>query len=549
MQRTTIAGLAALGLGIVVTATALGVAKGGVFASRYEGDMLHLVEIILRIAQGQRIHADFMTPIGIGAVWPVAAFVGAGWGIGHAVILAQAALALTLLPAALWVAASRMGAAAGATLVAFVTVLTVALVHGSATVTISLSMHYNRWAWAVATLVLVTALLPRRAGPGWPDAVVLGVGLAALGLIKATYVAALLPGVLVCLLGRGERRVLAQGVAAGLVVVVVVTLWQGFAFWPGYLGDLLETARSDSRAQPSLDLAQVITQPAFLGPHIAVLAAVIWLRRAGRAQAGLSLLVFLPGLVFITWQNFGNDPLWLLPAALVLWSILPEPGREGPFGTEARTALGGVALALAAFGAPSILNLALSPLRNFAEPSADYTRMLPDDPQHDDLFTTAERAFQINFMTAAEDEMPATFARFASVAGRKWEPAVLQDEVLDRCELQSGAVAWFVSVARDLDAAGLSHGTRILTADMLGALWLFSPHLGPVTGDAPWRYGGVPGLDDATHVLVPLCPISGQIRADFLKTIDARADIALSEVRRTETYILLAVQKAAASAR
>ena len=70
---------------VVAVLGGFALAKGAFLVGKHEGDTLHLVDMVLRMGlAGQVPHLDFMTPIGIGATWPIAAFVAAGFGVGHA---------------------------------------------------------------------------------------------------------------------------------------------------------------------------------------------------------------------------------------------------------------------------------------------------------------------------------------------------------------------------------------------------------------------------------------------------------------------------------
>ena len=68
------------------------------------------------------------------------------------------------------------------------------------------------------------------------------------------------------------------------------------------------------------------------------------------------------------------------------------------------------------------------------------------------------------------------------------------------------------------------------------SIWLFGD-FAPVPGGSPWYYGGLPGIENADYLLVPLCPIIPQVRRMILEAIEA-ADVALDEIRRTPLYIL-----------
>ncbi|MBO6854968.1 MAG: hypothetical protein JJ872_14575, partial [Marivivens sp.] len=111
----------------------------GLYIAKHEGDTLHFIEIVLRMAEGQRPHLDFMTPIGGLAFAPVALMVKAGLGIGHAFLWSQIVVALVLLPAVWWVSLSRLSPRLAPVFGGIVLVLVLALVHGEANGAISVS--------------------------------------------------------------------------------------------------------------------------------------------------------------------------------------------------------------------------------------------------------------------------------------------------------------------------------------------------------------------------------------------------------------------------
>jgi len=521
--------------GLIAVMAGLSLLKGGLFADRYEGDMLHLTEIILRVADGQWPHLDFMTPIGMLAFWPIAVFVKAGVGFGTAVHLGQLSLALALAPLAVWVALSRFRGQLAYLYILLVMTFALALVHGESIPNISISMHYNRWAWALAFIMLPVGMLPPlRRSVAW-DAAALGLPMAALALIKVTYVVALAPGLIVLLIARGQWAALGWGVAVTLAALAVFTGIAGVGIWPAYAQDVLTTASSDIRTNPGLALDQVVTGPLFIGGHLAALAAVVFLRQSGFAALGLGLLCLVPGFVYVTYQNFGNDPQWMLVTALVVLMTLPAAGTRNPWGWDLRLSLGMVGAALLVASLPSFFNLAYSPLRHFSETTEDFTTVFPRSDQHDDFFTDTRRVFQVNLQIAGED-VSEDLQKFASLAERP-DLTIVGGEEIAECSLHNGLVAWFDTAARQLEEAGIGPDARVLVADLLSALWMYSDDLQPLKGGAPWRYGGAPGIEDAQMVLVPLCAVNSQTRADIVKAIDEMG-YALRERLRTDLFIL-----------
>jgi len=116
------------------------------------------------------------------------------------------------------------------------------------------------------------------------------------------------------------------------------------------------------------------------------------------------------------------------------------------------------------------------------------------------------------------------------------KPTVLNGEVLRDCTFDSGFTAVLSKIAGDLVAAGYA-GKAILSADLFAPLWLYGD-IAPVKGAAPWYYGGLPGLANADHVLVPVCPLNRKVRQQFLETAQ-EAGWTFTEVRRTPLYILM----------
>lgn len=515
--------------------------KGGYYIGKHEGDTLHLAELVLRMAAGEVPHLDFMTPIGILAIAPIAWIVRAGAGLGHAIFLAQFAVALVLLGPAVHVATTRFAGAWRYLYTAFVMILCLALVHGEAHKAVSISMHYNRWAWAVSYVIVPLALMRRRDGSTATAAegLLIGAGLALLLLTKVTYFAAILPAVLVALLGHRARAAFAGALLAGLALCGLVTLLLGPGFWLAYLKDLLTVAGSDIRPQPGESFVDTVTLPLYVGGSITALAGVALLRQSGRAVEGLALLVLVPGLFYITYQNYGNDPQWLYLLALMLVTLRPEDGEaRNALGWKLRGALTLAAILALAFGLPSAVNLGFSPWRHLAQDTADYVPLLPALAAHHDVLAYGPRLYTVN-RTLPYDTADSPFARYRQLAERE-EPATFRGETLPECQMEGGANPWFETVGADLEQAGYA-GAGVIGTDLFSAYWMFGDFR-PVHGAAPWAYGGLPGIDDADYVLVPLCPMSPTLRAGMLAELE-NGPWTLSEVRRTDLYILLAVSR------
>lgn len=529
MSRSNPLALLAVLAAFVIAVAALTLTKGGLYVSRHEGDLLHLLDILFRMERGQMPHVDFMTPIGAFAFLPIDAALQQGVGVDRAFLLAQAGLAAGFLPLAWYAAWTRFPGILAYVFGLACLVLVLALVHGQAIETVSISMHYNRWAWALAFVAVALAVLQPlgRARPAL-DGLLIGLCVGLLVMVKITYAVALAPVLLVGLLLRPGSRALVAAVCGGLVVALAVTVWAGFGFWGAYLGDLRAVAASEVRAYPSLDFAGTLIGPAYIGATLSALGAIVLLRRGGADRGGLLALLLLPGAAYITFQNFGNDPLWLLLFGLVVL-VLRDDVDEAQ--TSIHGWLTGLAVALLAFAAPSFLNLAMSPVRHaFADP-ARYASVLPGSERHAGLHTTASRANQVD----ARVPLGAPDSDLAALHERS-EPTVFRGATLPDCEIALGLPGWIETIASDIDAAGYAEDAGFFVADVFSSHWMYNG-ADPLVGGAPWYYGGLPGWDEADYLLVPLCSALGSVRSSILEAVDAEG-AALTEIRRTPLYIL-----------
>ena len=535
MSRSNPLLLLAILAAFVVAGSALSLAKGGLYISRHEGDTLHLLEVLFRLERGEMPHLDFMTPIGAFAFLPISSLLAQGMGVDRAILVAQVCLAAGLLPLVWWAAWSRFRGilAYGFGLVCLTLVL--ALVHGQTVDAVSISMHYNRWGWALSFVAIALALLKPITRPRpLLDGTIVGLCVAGLVMIKITYAVALFPAIAIALLMRQGGGAFTAALVSGLAVAMGVTLWGGAGYWLAYLGDLSTVASSDVRPNPSLDLADTLVAPAYLGATLAALAAVILLRRAGAEQAGLLVLLLLPGFAFVTYQNFGNDPIWLALLGLLVLALIDEADGEAVWQVRALTY---AAALLLAFAAPSYINLAFSPVRHFMSATENYAPLLPGSERHSGLQTTNIRANLVNGLIPL-DTPGSGLEPYAAQVERP-EQTVFRGETLPRCEVRLGLPAWLDAVAQDLAETGHAGSNRTFAADIFSSHWIFNG-AEPLRNGAPWYYGGLPGFDSADYLLVPLCPAVPEVRASLLELIEAESPV-LTEVRRTPLYLLYSI--------
>lgn len=513
-------------------------AKGGLYIRQHEGDTLHLLQILLRMADGQTPHLEFVTPIGILAFLPIVVFIKAGFDAGQAFILGQILVGALFFPAIWWASMTRLAGVWRYIFMVAMMVLCMGLIHGEADPTLSVSMHYNRWAWAAAFLAIVTALLaPRHTAHPMPDGVLIGVGFAVMAMIKVTYFAAFLPAVLVALFMRGAGKTVLWALLSGLVAVALMTLYVGTPmFWLFYLADLLNVAGSPSRSAPGLPIADLLSAPAYLPGTILALMAVILLRQSGQMREGLVLMLLLPGFVYVTYQNFGNDPQWIGLIGILLIALLPDRPVFNGFGWDLGRGMLIVAGACLVLALPSFLNIAQSPFRHLLAKHENYVPLLAGRDQHQDILSIKIRAYRID-AGQAMDGPDTIFAKFHDPKMRE-EWASLQGETLPWCSVDLGMVAWFSTLSDDLIASGLVEDKAVFVADLLPTFWMFGAGR-PVPGAAPWYYGGLTGLQNADLLLVPQCALSMAIRKQILEEVtEAGLADKLKEIRRTPEYIL-----------
>jgi len=509
--------------------------KGILLIDQHEGDALHLLQIILRMGAGEWPHLNFTTPLGILAFAPISWFVSLGWGVGHAIMGGMVLVAAIMMPAIWWVAYSRLSGLSAYFFGGFLIILITALVYGGAVQVSSISMYYNRWAWAAAFLVVALAVLPSRSGTQAVDGFVLGLALSFLLLSKVTFFAAFFPGVIIALAARQKWQMLGVAILVGVGVVGLMTLIGGVDFWLAYLGDLRLVSASGIRPQPSETLAALLIGPTFLPVNLCLLASIIFLRQAGREFEGFAMLLFAPAFIYVTYQNWGNDPKWLILLAFIIFSCRPERHIHNAFGWNVGRAMGVVGAVSIMLALPSIFNLTFANVRHAKMSREGFFQVLPGE-KNADLAMQTERMYAPARREAFDLSDPKIKALVKEAVPTPDDE--LFGQKLRSCKLSMGLVGVLHQMARDLEKVDGIAGKTVFTADTFSNLWLFGSTK-PLKGGAPWYYGGDAGLSGADFVLVPLCPVTPRARTLVLNEIGARRDLDLREVMRNDLFILL----------
>lgn len=525
----------------VAAITALYVVKGGLYTSAHEGDLYHFLDIVFRMERGEVIHRDFMTPLGLFSAWPLAFFLDQGFSVGRAYVWAQTLVAAVLTPLVAYAAATRFKGWVAWVFGIATLGLVMALVYGGVSIDLSVSMHYNRWSWAAAFVVLTLSMLPAHGRPRPVlDGTIIGVLMGALALTKMTYFLALAPVVLVAIVWPFEARRLIAAVAGGLSVALVVTLVFGFGFWGAYLGDLLTVVTGDIRSYPGEPLDELIGGARWAAGSAAVIAGIFILRRLGQTRLAVLFILLLPAMIYITWQNFGNDPFWWGFLGLVLFALRPRPDAKAEGLGEPRMAVTVTGVALLAMIAPSFVHVLTSPLRHFAMPEGKYEPLLPGVAGHQDWFIPTDRARTMDAIIQLDT--PGSFWEpQAAAIGREPRQQVGGVDI-PFCEFLSGTVAWFEEIGGDLVAAGVPEGSQLLALDIVAAIWLTGP-FAPLKNGAPWYYGELSGIENADYVVVPRCAFVESAREQMIDDLN-ESGIDLRLVRENEIYWLFATPQA-----
>ncbi len=493
---------------------ALTLIGGGLFFTSHEADMVHLSDLVLRQSAGAVFHHDIATPVGGWATLPMALLHRAGLGLGSAMVWGQMVALVVLLPPLALIALRRLTVVQAAVFGLCVTGLTGALVFGGTDPLVSLSMHYNRWCWAASSIVVLAVFLPGTRPKSVGEGIAIGWLMAAMAMIKVSFPVALALPVIFGLLRNGRTKTLLAAIGTALIVLGAVTMVLGVGYWQAYLADLLTVAGSPNRAAPGADWRALILSPAGLPVTLVAAALIYFGGRIGRKDLAALTLLFFAAFTFISWQNYGNDPIWLAVIALIGW-CLSQGGQGAGYRGLRMTAVAAGVLVL-----PMMANVLYSPLRHVLAP-ADLSRpLLPGDAS-------------LRMVTARAE---AAFAKVTLVAPPDQTAAVFRGRDLPECELSGGLITTLERDAAELTRLDPTIDRQPLVADLFQAHWMFAG-LRPLQGGTPWYYDGLPGLADATHVMVPDCPADLRARQRVTDLLD-QAGVTLEEVGRTEAFTL-----------
>lgn len=513
------------------------IASGKLVTSGHVVDVLHATDAAMRIADGQHAHLDFLTPLGVLAFLPITWFLNAGFGADQALVYANIAIPLLFVPAIAYVAASRMTLVIGVLFALFCLVLGMGGVYGGTLSTVSMSLYYNRWAWMVAFIVVAAIMLDPKTERPILDGIIIGACLSFLALVKMSYFVAFAPVVVVGLLtARNHKFTIALCLTGLLAMIAATIVGGGFGYWAAYAHDLNFVRMSDVRPKPGADFTAILSGPKFIAGTAILLAAVIALRQAGQMRAGLLLMVLVPGFAFITYQNWGNDPKWLMVMAVLCFMWAVQLGDARSFGTDARSLFLALGIAASALTAPSFINILNSPARNFFADLADFTPII-QGPRHDGLRIQSATAFSPKGSIDLSP-VPVPEGARSQKEKRDKDPVIFGGVEIAECGLKGGYFGNVLAISNDLKSAGFSEAT-------IGFAGAFNP-LPLVGGFAReparpvWYYGGQTGLIDADFVVVPTCSASFGPLRHYLNAL-SESGTPINLVHETPHYRLFAL--------
>ncbi len=513
----------------VLTLTPNGLAITG-----HEGDLLHMLDASLRIVAGELPHLDFMTPIGYLGFAPVAFWLSLGFMVGKATLLANLSLSALLLPVIWWVGATRFSFAQALTFGVFILMTMTALIYGGGDTATSLSMFYNRWAWGVTFLILGTVLFPMRVNIAerWLPPLIIAAGMTALAMLKVTFFVPLVPVVLLILLAQKQAALAIQSVAIGLAFGGALLLWFGLDYFIAYFHDLLAvTSDVSGRSAPVDSFTQIIASPHSVLASLILLASIVLYRKSGKMLQGLVLLLLAPAFTYITYQNWGNDPKWLVLVILYLWVNLPERDERWVFNLPARQSILTIIIVAGTVIFPSVISLATSPIRAVFTSKEEFLKM-PISEGVADIWLPEFRILHAMKRETIEG-FPSPFSED--------ERVVINGFEFPECSSNESISPMATKIAQELEAIDFVRGKPVLAADILNVSWMFGD-IERVQGAAPWYYGDTAGVENADYLMVPLCPINANMRRQMVMQF-IEGSYGLNEVYRSNLFVLYEVSK------
>jgi len=342
--------------------------------------------------------------------------------------------------------------------------------------------------------------------------------------------------VLLALLAQGRLRILGAAVVVGVAIAGVATLLGGVEFWRGYYADLQWVRQSDVRSAPGLPIPELIVGAQYLGGTLLALAGGLFVRQSGRFVQGYSLILLIPAFIFVTYQNFGNAPIWILLLPALYFGLRPDEEKRNGAGWDLRDAIGFVGAAAVALSIPYLTNIFITGFRHVGATGETISIDFGANPALRDVRVSELRAFEVTATQYLADpgnlfDEVRDFMDDEQITRVAREPDTFLGVRLPTCNLSNGLIATTVVLAKELEALS----APVFVTDSVAQHWVFAdvPRL---KGSAPWNYGSLSGIENAKYIVVPTCVITPRYRTAILKEIEKTPGLNLSLTHDTPLF-------------
>lgn len=505
-------GLLALALAVFGVLQAwLLLAPGALLMSQMEADVYHILDAVFRIRDGEVQHVDFSTPLGVLAFNALAIPVKMGLTPGAAMAWTNIVVMVLMIPAMLWLHATRLPFGVALGLGFTVMLIAATLTWGGGGLAASFAMFYNRWCWALLAVALPILLVPPRArSDDWVDGIFIGLIAAALFYLKITYAVGFAMIGLVWMLAVRRWRATGVALVVCLVALAAITAsFGGMEMLGGYMDDMADVSANTMRQQPGLGFIEVVSRPEVAAITLTLFAAMVVLFRAGMGRQALVWAAASGAIYYIAFQNFGNWPTGAVAAPFILWALARRAPVEAlAFGAPARRVMGLLAVGLLFSFAPTLALMQSGLVASLRAHPSTSTAILADYGAPDLVFLDqGGRYFGLDRVGEGAEEDP----QRRTFAGVNFPP----------CAFGPGAEAVYPSLAEDMRRALDLTGKRILLADAINPMW-FLTGTEPLRGVQIWYYAPFgERLEDVDFLVAPFCALTRPQRNAIIDEVAA----------------------------
>ena len=347
--------LVATALAMVVAGIVLFVLPGVTLSAGFTHDLFVYLGGVHRVDQGQLPSRDFYSPLGLlGYYFPLL-----GWRLvgqfGGAMEAAGLLAMLATMPAAVVALANRVPVLPSLLILfAVFGLFMVPLNPGDGGGLVSQAMFYNRWCWAVLTLLFLFAIPPTRRPRNWVEAAAIAFLLLFLFFTKASYF--VVGFVFVAVFGIALKRFRRAGVVGIALLLAVAAGVQWATGWVArYLADIHTAIEISGAVRTNLFDRKLLF---VLGEYalVALAYACVAPRKRLRAVDALFALYVVGSSIPIVSQNAPAQYVFSLAALFAHLLALCRPaGNESAAGAASfRASRRMVAAALVVFLLPHL---------------------------------------------------------------------------------------------------------------------------------------------------------------------------------------------------